>query len=458
MAIDRAALRRGLVAEARKRGREQATPEAFLKQTFNRHKNCPSPGLGMFDAVYLPSSGELRITTKVHVLGVDPRKSHLAKAMRTLVPQYWDERFVLRCRRPGWEEVEARPRFEVTFTDAAAAHFVVTIQDEEATDHFERDPFALVTPKPHDYGSLAATPHTPARQATFGAQSGLVGEVKSYRTKILQAFSDWAVKIPIEDPRSPSPGAASQASMLLRELKALLASQSAGKKLEVEVRASGRTGLQPATQWGKAQVVRAGISNPVKLISEVDATAEVTTVAFGVDKEALRAAFPAKTGAPGGFFRRKRPTFFSPPTVVHEYGHMLGLPDEYLCLSKRARDTMQAVTFSSDKEMARLGGGGNRMNETLRAGWRRPHDAGDPRWHGYFEGARHTHIATHQKRFIALCGQASVPPPRFGIPAGSIMSAGTVFHVCHGVTLWECLSRMTKMFLDPNEWSLEVRG
>jgi hypothetical protein len=468
MAIDRAALRKGFVAKAKEAGRAQATPEAFLKQTFTREKNCPSPGLGMFDAVYVPASGELRITTKVHVLGVDPRQSHLAKAMGSLVPKYWDQQFVLRCRRPGWEAVEVRPRFEVRFTSAAAAHFVVTIQDEEATDHFKEGPIARVTQTPHDYGNLDATPPTPARHALFGAQAGLVGEVAAYRRFILRAFKgptkagtmNWMVKIPIEDPTRPSPGASAQASMLLREMKALLASQSAGKKLELEVRVVGRTGLQPASQWGRAQVTRAGLSNPVKLITEVDASAEVTTVAFCLDRDALEAAFPKKTGAPSGWLRRKRPTFFSQPTVVHEFGHLLGLPDEYICLSDRARDAMQAVTFFSDKEMASVGLHGTKKAPTVT--WKKV-DAenqriprGDPRWHGYFAGQRHHHVATHQKRFVTLCQQAAVPPPRFGTPAASIMSAGTVFHVCHGVTLWECLTRMTRMYLDPGEWSLEL--
>jgi hypothetical protein len=47
-----------------------------------------------------------------------------------------------------------------------------------------------------------------------------------------------------------------------------------------------------------------------------------------------------------------------------------------------------------------------------------------------------------------------VAPPTFGFHSTSVMSAGSVFHKRHFVTLWDCLGTMTDAFVTKAEWEI----
>ncbi|MCI0459867.1 MAG: hypothetical protein L0Z62_23195 [Gemmataceae bacterium] len=111
--------------------------------------------------------------------------------------------------------------------------------------------------------------------------------------------------------------------------------------------------------------------------------------------------------------------FTYPSACVHEYGHMLGLQDEYACLSKQGAQKLVDLDFIEASEQARY-------EQFHTPGARDEKDGPD----------------VGQAAFFDLCERAGVDPPHFGRQTNSIMSSGSVFLPCHFVTLWEALEQI----------------
>ena len=121
------------------------------------------------------------------------------------------------------------------------------------------------------------------------------------------------------------------------------------------------------------------------------------------------------------------PIYTYPAAAVHEFGHMLGLKDEYACLSDQGANRLVELDFIEPGE---------------RAGYQDMH----------FNGARTEtdEVAAQQAEFIKYCHDAGVEPTTFGQYTTSIMSAGSEFHPCHFVTIWAALVHITGQ----NDWSI----
>lgn len=94
--------------------------------------------------------------------------------------------------------------------------------------------------------------------------------------------------------------------------------------------------------------------------------------------------------------------------MAHEFGHMIGLPDEY-----------ENPTFS---------------------------EKGTP--------AQNAKVI-HKNGTLKLAERARVAYAPFGEYTESIMSRGTVVHRHHFVTVWEALVAMTKGYVAPDEWEIQ---
>jgi hypothetical protein len=118
-------------------------------------------------------------------------------------------------------------------------------------------------------------------------------------------------------------------------------------------------------------------------------------------------------------------------TVAHEYGHMLGLTDEYNCLSRTASDKLAELQFIDASEQY--------VFENLHA-----------------PGAMvmENEFADSQREQIALCHRAGVSAPQFGFKSDSLMSSGRDVHPGHFVTIWGCVVDMMSEYTAEGDWKI----
>jgi hypothetical protein len=99
---------------------------------------------------------------------------------------------------------------------------------------------------------------------------------------------------------------------------------------------------------------------------------------------------------------------------------MLGLQDEYACLSKQGAQKLVELNFIPSDEQERY--------EKFHAPSAREEKDGPD---------------VGQAKFFELCKRAGVEPTHFGRQTDSLMASGSVVKPCHFVTLWEALTTMT---------------
>lgn len=126
-------------------------------------------------------------------------------------------------------------------------------------------------------------------------------------------------------------------------------------------------------------------------------------------------------------------------TVCHEFGHMLGLPDEYECIGHSPHNSLRHLgmnVFRTDEDFDAW----NSL-QTLQRG--KPLDQD---------------VVVNQKNFLVLCDKAHLIPPLFGHTTPSLMSAGSVLHEYHAVTILEafcsCLGDATQI----DDWNINLKA
>ncbi|MEQ9568734.1 MAG: hypothetical protein RLN75_00975, partial [Longimicrobiales bacterium] len=369
-------IRKQMMEQARAQGR-QASPDEFKGQSFERLRNVPSPGLGMFDATYAPDSGQMAVKVRLGLrttgLGQRIAVGSFKKAFRKAVPQYWNDKISFVCTREGWDTVRADVSFSVEYDESTDAHYLIDLADESKDNHFNSDPTAVVqgfaaTGLGAAYANKAEVP----RGGSFGTQSYRSGEVASYRRTIIQGLSQFPTPVALRL-ESPDPTQSPVFDARLRELREFCQKSRERFGLSRRRSVSGLTltislynvpaDRAPAVGTAiKGRLTGAGISNPVTVVPKGVSPPSAALPKAGqpgppcftwtFDRQALEAALPARTG---------KDSFFAPPTIVHEFGHMLGLPDEYICYKASNADAMNGIEFLTANEATLLqtANGGN---------------------------------------------------------------------------------------------------
>jgi len=119
--------------------------------------------------------------------------------------------------------------------------------------------------------------------------------------------------------------------------------------------------------------------------------------------------------------------FSYPATVVHEYGHMLGLQDEYHCLSNQASGEMVTLNMIDASEQQKY--------EDF-----------------HFKGANvpSPTVSTGQVEFIRACNAAGIEAPHFGRQTSSVMASGSDFLAAHYIWPLQAMKQLTGQ----NDWTL----
>ena len=394
------------------------TKAQFLAATHSLTNFVPSVDLGAFDIVLKPKEKRAEIVVRVYLEtqkpSVQAQMVNFGKQFTKLVPEVWNKKARFVCTKTGWTDISLLVTVKVVVTTLANAHYRIAIEDEDLQEH-ALGPFAMVTDKTST--GLGTNPAFAPRTGTFGSAATQTSEISSYRRNIIFDLSKTELLIPIKTPLAQDSAARQRLEKFAREIMQLKVPKKyySSRRPTLTVNGCGPGNRATLASAATAHLRGCGIKNPI-VEAQSGATTNLDGVLLSFDNTELKALFPEKPGSTKSLFRQI--------TVAHEFGHMVGLPDEYVCMHAMTSDAMENVYAMTTGEVKTFKGSGMQIADVTQL----PNGT-----------INVPHIVRHQGAFVTLCSTAGLVPPEFGRMTPSMMSNGMVFHKHHFVTIWEAV-------------------
>lgn len=370
----------------------------------------PLTGVGRFEAGLNGNSLKIKHRLSIVASTMKPvsvnELATFKQDFQNLVTTHWEAKYMF--QRLG---VNVKPTFELDFVaDAqqATAHFVVNLANSAGgSENVGRDAaqkhVALGAAAPRTTSFMTGSTAQPASAGLIAADIPRMfpyyvdfygGNISPQTKTQVESLMKQVAKINPQ-PKFFVTAYGNGATTNQRAVMTLL--QQCGLT-RVEARSSNKIFIP--TKWGTTSTSKmSGRSDYVKISTKDD-----------IDAQSILA----------------QSTLYSyPATIVHEYGHMLGLQDEYHCLSSQAAAQLVALHLIDATEQTKY--------ENF-----------------HFNGANppSATVANGQDEFVKACARANVEVPTFGRQTMSIMSAGSEFWPAHFVWLREALMQLTGQ----NDW------
>jgi hypothetical protein len=390
------------------------TKARFLEESFAHDPFVPSTRRGKFEAKYAPRSGHLNITVRLNAefeaswteFFGPLEKSRLKASFVEAVPRYWNGHCQLHCTRHGWTDINVAPRFAIDFQDTSS-HFRMVMTRESALargnphgrecrgfvslnqvtgvagkDRLEVRDFQVSDFNHKLVGTTTAANDRTALETALRNSGGVVTLVATQPVVTL-TFADG------------SDDAAGFQAVLAQFVTAANRQLKGSHPIPVLVK-----GFAKATEAGALAGTRATAVNTA--LTGLLLKNPVTIEAPGAGKAAVEVKIDRDYE--DSFERDER--VFAYNVAAHEYGHMVGLPDEYENPQGDAADV------------------NTRAKAIVKTG------------------------------FLALVGEVGLVPPVFPSHTSSMMSDGMTPMVWHYVTAWQALTYLTSQYLAPDEWEI----
>jgi hypothetical protein len=447
----------------------------------------PSTKMGRFDAEYLPSKGKLVITVRPHLTWFGPwtnsEKRDFEKKFVKQVQKAWSGKHQFTCTKYGYQDIVVTPEVRCELAPSVAtAHFDITVNHVKAGDTMIKresysNPTAISTGqfaredapvRPHDNprtrcslalhevdrikmfltaNGVAEITFRPDGELTTAAWAGLKGFIKGMERTALPS----AAKVPIiatgYDTAAERGGGTRPAKKRLEKVKAALAPIT--KRHPVTTRTIDELIGQEESARDKAiagyermLAADAGAHDAAMNkgfyrrggAGHTAADTHITKLKAGQDTARVTLEADEKWA---NAYKDTDPYSI----LAHEFGHMLGNPDEYfgwgpegldnkiaqLLSTGNASDAQEAVVLQAQKGQPNIN-----MNDAERR--------------------------DIQDRFTALVNSAGERIPTMtqkGSGAtSSIMNAGAEVQRAHYVTLLEALAEITKPTLTMSDWKI----
>ncbi len=386
--------------------------QKFLASSFEQSFFVPSTARGKFDCSYRPTTGRLYITVKLSATfggsffewfsGAE--QASLKSDLSDGVPVYWDGKCTLRCTRHGWTDIAVQPVFAVTF-GSSGSHFklIISREDELAKSNpHGRECRGFVSMNQvqgsdvqdrvelRDFQTREFN-HTVGGLLTAGNDRSFLEDALTACGATVERRGADRIVTAIFPFANVSTDTAAIAAHLREFVRRVNLQLTGSHPVPVVVKGFIRVPEAPDLARQRADAVRtilttAAIKNPVT-VDPVSYSGN-PSVEITIDRT-YENAF-----ATGG-------NQFQYNVAAHEFGHMIGLPDEY-------------------------------ENPTT-----------GPKF-------------VVKTNYLALVGRAGLLPPVFPSHTSSMMSDGMTMMGWHYVTAWEALAALTRDFLNENEWAIHV--
>jgi hypothetical protein len=384
--------------------------QKFLASSFSIAPFVPSTARGKFDCSYRPTTGNLYINVMLSATFggsffewfSSEEQARLKSNLTNGVPACWNGPCTLRCTRHGWTEIVVNPVFSVTFGSTGSHFKLIISREDERTNPAGRECRGFVSMNQVEGIDLPDRVelrdfHTKEFNHTVG---GLLtaGNDRQFVEDALEACGATierrgASRIPVGVFRFTSPTVdTAPIAAHLRDFVRRANLQLAGSHpVPVVIKGFIQPPEAPDLARQRADAVRtilttAALKNPIT-VDPVSYSGNAS-VEISIDR-AYEQSF--STGL----------SQFPYNVAAHEFGHMIGLPDEY-------------------------------ENPTV--------------------GPK----LTVKNNYLALVHRAGLIAPVFPSHTSSMMSDGMTLMSWHYVTAWEALAALTRGFLDENEWAIHV--
>lgn len=427
-------------------GKKKTAREKFNGEKFKLRNHVPSTGTGKFDADYSPKTGKLVITSKIHFdfqdssayrdQATDPNdtvwtpegKKQWSDDFVNAVMSKWSNIPAIKSDKPGFDDVVVNPEINIQFVKKPSeAHYALSVTKAftKKTGGMRAGGFSGVTRdgggsfQEQDTKDKINDPKLKQHLAKTEETTNIAPAYKRDRERLVECLGKIGPVTFDQGSEKLSGGSAANLVTAAKAIAALREDSALAKLHPITAKISLGSREKFALVGARLATIREiftanGVENPLTAVQ-----------ALGTP---LSAAF--ETGAESPDMVKQYVDNWSRITAAHEFGHMIGLLDEY-CPAV-SPDLLQKMVNE-----------GKITNTTL----------------SEFAKGKKGQNENEQGAYAKLLDKTGMKTPNWARPTAtseekgtSLMSGGFEVLQQHYVTIWEALTKMTSKYIEDTHW------